>query len=145
MTKPQLVVNYCGMFMAITSAFTHVFLWDSSAIIQQFNAALRQIDSEDTLDIHTQLMKAYPDVPEYAFLLFLGILVLLQIGVSQFTAFGMPIWAVLLCVFISIVSVLPIGIITAASGQRIGFNVMSEFIIGLLIPGKTVAVMAFKR
>jgi OPT family oligopeptide transporter len=41
-------------------------------------------------------------------------------------------------------SILPIGIITAVSGQRLGLNVLTEFVIGLLIPGQTVPVMAFK-
>ncbi|KAJ3092267.1 hypothetical protein HK100_006978, partial [Physocladia obscura] len=39
---------------------------------------------------------------------------------------------------------IPIGIIQAISGQQIGLNVMSEFLIGLILPGRISAVMAFK-
>lgn len=56
----------------------------------------------------------------------------------------MPIWAVFLCVGISIACVLPIGIIVAVTGQQLYLNVLTEFVIGLMIPGKTIAVMAFK-
>ena len=56
----------------------------------------------------------------------------------------MPLWAVFLCVGMSLLSILPIGIITAVSGSSLGLNVLTEFVIGLLIPGKTIAVMTFK-
>ncbi|KAI8924352.1 OPT oligopeptide transporter protein-domain-containing protein [Entophlyctis helioformis] len=97
-----------------------------------------------TGDIHNQLMASYPHVPERFFALLLAALVGLQIIISQTTPFEMPVWAVFLCLFMAALSVLPIGIITAVSGQRLGLNVLTEFVIGLLIPGKTVAVMAFK-
>ena len=44
----------------------------------------------------------------------------------------------------SLLSILPIGIIQAIAGSSIGLNVLTEFVIGLLIPGRTIAVMTFK-
>jgi hypothetical protein len=99
-------------------------------------------DKIDQLDIHNRLMRAYPDVPESFFLVFLVVLIILQILILSTTAFAMPVWSILLCVFIALCSILPIGLITAVSGQRLGLNVMTEFIIGLLIPGKTIAGLA---
>ncbi len=68
----------------------------------------------------------------------------LQIIVSVFTPFVMPIWAVLLCVTIALFFLLPIGVIYAITGLPLGLNVLTEFVIGLMIPGQTIAVMAFK-
>jgi hypothetical protein len=45
---------------------------------------------------------------------------------------------------LAVVSIIPIGVIQGISGQQIGLNVMSEFLIGLILPGRLVAVMAFK-
>jgi hypothetical protein len=56
----------------------------------------------------------------------------------------MPLWSVFLCLAMSLSSILPLGIIKAIAGSSLGLNVLTEFVIGLLIPGSTVAVMSFK-
>lgn len=43
-----------------------------------------------------------------------------------------------------LVMTIPIGLIQAISGTQIGINVLTEFVIGLLIPGQTIAVISFK-
>ena len=136
-------LNYAGSFLAITSAFSHVIIWHSSDFYERFMSAYRKVKVTHD-DIHTILMSRYPQIPDSWFLIFLGGLVVLQILVSSFTAFYMPVTSTLLCIAVSIASVLPIGIITAISGQRLGVNVLTEFLIGLISPGKTVEVMAFK-
>ncbi|KAJ3323512.1 hypothetical protein HDV06_001789 [Boothiomyces sp. JEL0866] len=134
---------YAASFLSIVAAFTHVFLWHGNEIYVQLNSAIRQMeDSEE--DIHNKLMKRYPDISEYSFIYFLLALILLQFIISGFTSYEMPFWSVLLCIAMAVMSVLPIGIITAISGTRLGINVLTEFVIGLLLPGKTVVVMAFK-
>lgn len=136
---------YASSFLSIVAAFVHVWLWHGQDIYRRFQAALHQIeDKDDNGDIHNVLMRAYPDVSESFFLGFLFVLVLFQISISFTTPFHMPVWAILLCLFMSLLSVLPIGIITAVSGQRLGLNVLTEFVIGLLMPGETIPVMAFK-
>lgn len=138
-------LSYGASFLSIMAAFMHVYLWHGTEIYKQFTAALKQIDNtSDTQDIHNKLMKAYPDIPEKAFLVFLVFLIVFQVLTSSLTAFEMPWWAILLSTLMSMISILPIGIITAISGQTLGLNVLSEFVIGLMLPGKTVVVMAFK-
>lgn len=56
----------------------------------------------------------------------------------------MPIWAVFLAVGMSALVLLPIGTIEAITGTRIYVNVLSQMVIGLILPGDTIAVMAFK-
>ena len=128
--------------MAITAAISHVFLWYGKSIWKQFKAALAQRNEET--DIHNKLMEAYPDVPDWVFAAFLLFMIVIQIMVSAWTPFTMPIWSVFLCIGITMLFLLPIGIIQAITGLQLGLNVLTEFVIGLLIPGQTVAVMAFK-
>ena len=136
-------VVYGQDFLSLSAAVVHVILWYGSTIVKQLKAALRQEENDDT-DIHNRLMRAYPDVPEWMFLAFLGVMIFVQIAVSLWTPFAMPVWSVFLCIGMVLFFLLPIGIIYAVTGIALGINVMSEFLIGLLIPGQTVAVMAFK-
>lgn len=111
--------------------------------MKQLKAAINQVNDEES-DVHNRLMRAYPDIPEWVFLAFLGVMVLAQIAVSLWTPFQMPIWSIFLCLTINLVFLLPFGVIQAIAAFPLGLNVLTEFVIGLLIPGKTVAVMAFK-
>lgn len=114
-------------------------------IKRQFLSAIRQtIHLTDTQDIHNRLMSAYPDIPETYYLLFLLLLFILQLLVCIFTPFAMPIWAVFLSVGMAALSLLPLGVITAISGTTIGINVVTEFVGGVVMKGRTVSVMAFK-
>ena len=128
--------------MAITAAISHVFLWYGRSIWKQFRAAIAQRNEET--DIHNRLMEAYPDVPDWVFAAFLLLMIVVQVIVSVSTPFTMPVWAVFLCIGITMLFLLPIGVIQAITGLQLGLNVLTEFVIGLLIPGQTVAVMAFK-
>lgn len=137
-----LTVQYGTNFMAIAAAISHVALWYGKSIRKQFKDAFSQKDTED--DIHNRLMRAYPEVPEWCYVVFLAAMVLVQVAVSVWTPFTMPIWSVFLCLAIALFFLLPIGIITAVTGMQLGLNVLTEFVIGLMIPGQTIAVMAFK-
>lgn len=50
-------------------------------------------------------------------------------------------WAFLLAVIISFGFSLPIGIIEAITNNRIGLNVLTEFIYGYIQPGRPLALM----
>ena len=128
--------------MSIAAAVSHVILWYGKSIWKQLKAAMKQKNEEN--DIHNRLMKSYPDVPDWVFAVFLAIMICVQVAVSLWTPFTMPVWSVFLCIGITFFFLLPIGIITAITGLQLGLNVLSEFVIGLLIPGQTVAVIAFK-
>ena len=121
--------------MSIAAAVSHVILWYGKSIWKQLKAAMKQKNEES--DIHNRLMKSYPDVPDWAFAVFLAIMICVQVAVSLWTPFTMPVWSVFLCIGITFFFLLPIGVITAITGLQLGLNVLSEFVIGLLIPGQT--------
>lgn len=53
-------------------------------------------------------------------------------------------WAFIIALLISFFFYLPIGIIQATTNTQIGLNVITEFIIGYMQPGRPLAMMMFK-
>ncbi|KAJ3237305.1 hypothetical protein HDU81_009641 [Chytriomyces hyalinus] len=144
--KPILITTYFAMeytnsFVVFVAALVHVGLWYGRDIWYRFRATLKDLDRDD---IHASLMDAYPEVPDWWFMALLALTTVLGIVVCQWGGFDLPWWGTILAMLLALVSIIPIGTIQAISGQQIGLNVMSEFLIGLLLPGRISAVMAFK-
>ncbi|KAJ3100240.1 hypothetical protein HK100_004740 [Physocladia obscura] len=133
--------TYISSFVAFASAVVHVIIWYGGDIWQRFRMAMKDLDSTD---IHAQLMNVYPEVPDWWYYLILLITAAAGMVVCQVGGFELPWWGVIIAIIFALVSMIPIGIIQAISGQQIGLNVMSEFIIGLILPGQIASVMAFK-
>jgi hypothetical protein len=53
-------------------------------------------------------------------------------------------WAMIICIIIPVIFVVPIGIIFATTNIQIGLNVITDFIIGYMLPGRPLAMMMFK-
>uniref|UniRef100_A0A0E0PSW4 Oligopeptide transporter n=1 Tax=Oryza rufipogon TaxID=4529 RepID=A0A0E0PSW4_ORYRU len=60
------------------------------------------------------------------------------------TVVHLPWWGVLLACALAIFFTLPIGIVTATTNQTPGLNIITEYIMGYLYPGRPVANMCFK-
>ena len=58
---------------------------------------------------------------------------------------GFPAWAFVVCIFIPIIWLLPIGIVQAVTNIQLGLNVLTEFLIGYMVPGRPLAMMMFKN
>jgi OPT family oligopeptide transporter len=137
-------IGYLCSFMNIAAVISHVYLWHGSQIWKQTKEAFGQLKTDLEDDIHNRLMRSYYEVPDSAYLIWFFIFLVIQILVCAFTPFKMPVWATIFAVFLGGILALPIGIIQAVSGSQMGLNVLTEFIIGFLLPGNTVAVMTFK-
>ena len=142
LTNPNALM-YMNQFLVVASTLSHVFLWYGKTIMKQIMDMLHQRDSEDG-DIHTEMMKKYWDFPEWIYFVYTAVMLVLQIFILQFTAFKLEWWGTLLAFAIAFVFILPTGVIQALTNKIIGLNVITEFIIGYIIPGKTVQVMTFK-
>ncbi|KAJ3281750.1 hypothetical protein HDU76_008860, partial [Blyttiomyces sp. JEL0837] len=134
-------MEYMASFIVFVAAIMHVVLWYGKDVWHRFRSAMRDLDSND---VHARMMDVYPDVPDLWYVILLAVNLVIGIVVCQFGGFGLPWWGVILGLALAIVSIIPIGVIQAISGQQIGLNVMSEFMIGLILPGRIAAVMAFK-
>ena len=114
-------------------------MWYRRDIIRRFTNNLK-----DERDVHSRLMQAYAEVPQWWYaLLGTTMLILLFVTVEVYPT-ELPIWGVCVALFISSLMSVPAGMITAITNQTVGLSVFYEFIGGLLLPGKPVAVMIFK-
>ncbi|KAF9359137.1 hypothetical protein BGX26_000081 [Mortierella sp. AD094] len=56
----------------------------------------------------------------------------------------MPWWALILALLIAIIFVIPVGVVQAITNQQPGLNIVTEYVIGLLLPGHPIANVTFK-
>lgn len=117
----------------------HVFLYYRRQILLQARRSLAEQP-----DIHARLMSQYRQVPDWWYIcIFLTMFVFGVIGIELYST-EMPVWAFVLALAIAFVYTIPIGIIQAVTNQQIGLNVITELIIGYLLPGRPLAMMLFK-
>lgn len=76
--------------------------------------------------------------------LFVG-MVAISFGIVAGWDTGFPVWAYIVCLLLPIVWLIPIGIIQAITNIQLGLNVLTEFIIGYMVPGRPLAMMMFKN
>lgn len=89
-------------------------------------------------------MSQYAQVPEWWYLcIFVTMFVFGILGIELYET-EMPVWAFVLALIVAFVYTVPIGIIQAVTNQQIGLNVITELIIGYLLPGRPLAMMLFK-
>jgi len=89
-------------------------------------------------------MQAYKEVPEWWYLALFACMVALAIVTCEVWDYGLPWWCVLLAVGISALFALPIGLIQAVTNQQPGLNILTEFVIGYILPGRPIANVTFK-
>ncbi|KAJ8632363.1 hypothetical protein MRB53_025699 [Persea americana] len=129
-------------FAALTATIVHVLLFHGSEIWQMSKSAFQ----EKREDIHTRLMRKYKQVPEWWF----GCILIANIALTIFACeyyndqLQLPWWGVLFACGLAVFFTLPIGIITATTNQTPGLNIITEYIMGYIMPGYPVANMCFK-
>nr|AGT16796.1 hypothetical protein SHCRBa_009_B01_R_210 [Saccharum hybrid cultivar R570] len=91
-------------------------------------------------------MKRYEDAPGWWFhtLLVLSISISLVLCTVLRKVMQLPWWGLLFACAVPFVFTLPISIITATTNQAPGLNVVSKYIIGLILPSKPIANVVFK-
>jgi hypothetical protein len=143
----------------LTSALTHTLLYNRHEIKLGFRGfwadikdgwrQLRRepVEEQERIafgdDIHYRLMQAYPEVPEWWFL----IVVLLSMTI-MFVCLGVytnvsPA-VVMVAPIITIIFIVPVGIVTAVSGLEPSLNIISELIGGGFAGGDTMTVQYFR-
>lgn len=138
-------INYFTSFTVIAAVVSHVFLWYGKSIYKQTKAAFKMNELGNGLkDKHNVLMRAYADFPEWVYIAWLTVFTCLSVLVCQFSPIYIPFWASLFAILMGCFFTIPIGIVQAIAGFQVGLNVLTEFLIGLAIPGQTLAVIGFK-
>lgn len=130
-------ISYGLSFASIIATLVHTVLFHGKDII-------RQIKQQDKPDVHQRLMRSYKNIPEWWFgIVFLGAFALSIVTIRVWNT-EMPVWSLIVALLIAIVFLLPVGIIYSLTNIAVGLNVVTEFIIGYMVPGKPLAMMFFK-
>ncbi|KAG0018527.1 hypothetical protein BGZ82_000411 [Podila clonocystis] len=93
--------------------------------------------------VHVLLYNGKEIVPQWWY----GILFVITLALSFVTCIVwnyMPWWAVILAMAIAIFFVLPVGIVQAVTNQQLGLNIITEYVIGYILPGHAIANVTFK-
>ncbi|KAI5117567.1 hypothetical protein M0805_009645 [Coniferiporia weirii] len=132
-------LSYGLSFASITATIVHTVLYFRHQIWIQCRRSLNE-----QADIHARLMSRYKQVPEWWYLcIFISMFVFAVICIEVWKT-QMPIWAFCLALVISFFYVIPIGMLQAITNQQIGLNVITELIVGYVLPGRPIAMMLFK-
>ncbi|GLU16046.1 hypothetical protein SLE2022_324960 [Rubroshorea leprosula] len=128
-------------FASIAATLTHVALFHGREIYQRFRAS-----SKGKADVHTRLMRKYKDIPSWWFYLLLAVTIAVSLALCIFhkREVQLPWWGLIFAAALAFVFTLPISIITATTNQTPGLNIITEYIMGVILPGRPIANVCFK-
>lgn len=95
-------------------------------------------------DIHMKLMKGYPEVPDWWYIVALSICVVLGIVTVEVFKTGLPVWGYLVALLVAWVYIIPSAIMVAMTNLKPAINTMAELIPGYAFQGQPLAGMIFK-
>lgn len=145
-------VIYMFFFGVYTATITYGVLYHHREIRMGFRDLVNsfrpskkeQVEQGRVLDVHNRLMKVYPEVPEWWYMICLAIAIALGcVGIGNwptYTSVGVVFYGVALCLLF----VVPVGIIYAMTGVEVTLNVLAEFIGGAWVEGNALAMCFFK-
>ncbi|KEY68656.1 hypothetical protein S7711_00534 [Stachybotrys chartarum IBT 7711] len=136
----QFALAYGLSFAAVSAVLIHVALYHGHDISKQFKMARHQED-----DVHMRLMKKYRDAEDWWYAALFIVMIAISFGVVAGWPTGFPAWAYIVCMLIPMIWLIPIGIVQAITNIQLGLNVLTEFIIGYMVPGRPMAMMMFKN
>ncbi|XP_042496907.1 oligopeptide transporter 4-like [Macadamia integrifolia] len=134
-------LTYGFGFATIASTLTHVGLFYGRDIYHQYRASQTR-----KMDIHTRLMKQYKDIPQWWFYLLLSatIVVSLVLCTVLKDQVQMPWWGLIFGAALASIFTLPISVITATTNMTPGLNIITEYLMGIILPGRPIANVVFK-
>ncbi|KAH8498675.1 hypothetical protein H0E87_017557 [Populus deltoides] len=134
-------LSYGFGFATIAATLTHVAFFYGREILQKYRASYKGRE-----DIHTRLMKRYKDIPSWWFYLLLSVTLIVALALCIFLndQVQMPWWGLIFASAMAFVFTLPISIITATTNQTPGLNIITEYVMGIILPGRPIANVCFK-
>lgn len=132
-------LTYGLSFATITALVVHTGLFNGPQIWQRFRAS-----REDGADVHMRMMMKYEDAPTWWY--GLSFIVMFALGLVTCLVWETHLtwWGFIVALLISVFFYLPVGIVQATTNVQLGLNVITEFIIGYMLPGRPLAMMMFK-
>ncbi|KAF8922078.1 OPT-domain-containing protein [Mucidula mucida] len=140
------ILLYGFFFAAYSSTISHTFIYHRREIILSFKNLIKRkkFDEDSQYDVHSRLMSAYKEVPEWHYLIVLVVSIALgAAGVGAYPTHTTPA-VVLYGIFLALIFCVPVGIIRAVTNAEVTLNVLAEFFGGLWFPGNATAMNFFK-
>ncbi|OAQ30089.1 OPT superfamily oligopeptide transporter [Linnemannia elongata AG-77] len=137
---PMYALGFMTSFIALAGCVSHIICFHGSDIIRNWKAAV----GSDREDIHTKLMKVYPEVPQLWYAAFYVTMAGLAIVVCEVYELQLPWWGLIVSLIVGFLLTLPICAMVAITGFGPGLNVITELVCGYMLPGKPIANMTFK-
>ncbi|KAI1798482.1 OPT oligopeptide transporter [Ganoderma leucocontextum] len=132
-------ISYGLAFASITATIVHAILYFRKPISIHLHRSLGEQP-----DIHARLMAQYPPVPEWWYAGILAATFCFSCLCIKLFPTQMTIWALIVALLIALVYLIPIGMIQAITNRQVGLNVVTELVVGYMLPGRPVAMMMFK-
>ncbi|KAI0710524.1 small oligopeptide transporter [Earliella scabrosa] len=132
-------ISYGLAFASISATLVHAVLYFRKPISVHLHRSLGEQP-----DVHARLMTRYPQVPEWWYAGILGVTFCFACLSIKLFPTQMTIWALIVALIIALVYIIPVGMILAITNRQVGLNVITELIIGYMLPGRPVAMMMFK-
>ncbi|KAJ5453958.1 Sexual differentiation process protein isp4 [Penicillium daleae] len=133
-------LSYGLSFAGIIAVILHTVLFHGPDLYARFRA----VNGTEEEDVHSRLMARFKPVPLWWY----GVVTLIMIGMALGVTLGFSThlswWAFFISLIIAILWFVPLGIVKASTNIDIGLNVLTEFIIGYMQPGRPMAMMLFK-
>lgn len=112
------------------------------AVKRSFSRRAAEEDEDDLAeDIHHKLMKRYPEVPEWQYLIvLLAAMAVGMVGVGAWPTHTTPA-VVIFGIIMPLIAIIPCGIVQAVTGIAVPLQVLAQFIGGAFSGGNGVALM----
>ncbi|KAF8929576.1 OPT oligopeptide transporter protein-domain-containing protein [Dissophora ornata] len=138
--SPLYALGFMTSFIALAGCVSHVIVFNGKDIWRSWKMA---VGSEGE-DIHTKMMKVYPEVPQLWYAIFYVVMAALAIVTCEVYSLQLPWWGLIVSLVIGWLLTLPICAMTAITGFGPGLNVITELVCGYMLPGRPIANMTFK-
>ncbi|KAF9550274.1 hypothetical protein EC957_001181 [Mortierella hygrophila] len=137
---PLYAIVFFVSFVSLSGCVSHIVCFHGASIVSNWK---RAVGGEDD-DVHTRMMRVYPEVPQLWYATFYLIMAGLAMFVCETYIKQLPWWGLLVALAIGWLLTLPICAMTAITGFGPGLNVITELVCGYILPGKPIANMTFK-
>lgn len=132
-------LTYGVSFGSLSSVLVHTAIFHGSEIWQRAKLARNQ-----DADVHLKMMKKYTDTPNWWYYGLFIILFALSLVTVLVWDTHLTWWAMIIAMLLSLVFLVPIGMVQGITNTQLGLNVLTEFIVGYMLPGRPIAMMLFK-
>ncbi|EJF56838.1 OPT oligopeptide transporter [Dichomitus squalens] len=132
-------ITYLIAFALSSAMIVHTVLYHGKTVLHGLTQTRIEKD-----DIHAKLMRAYPEVPDWWYMLTFIACFALAIVTAEVWHTEIPVWALILAIALPVTYMIPSGYVYALTGQNITINLLAQIIPGMILPGKPLPNMIFK-